>query len=123
MIRCVQIQLAIYVRILGDEKEKIRKLENEKTKLLSKINARQKETRNEQILASKVNEILKKYVSFELVLQKEGKNGYYSVKNIETGDIRSILALSTGEKNIIAFLYFLGKIKEYDNDSKKNNCV
>lgn len=108
-----------YIRILRDEKEKIRKLETEKTKLLSKINACQKETRNEQILASKVNEILKNYVSFELVLQKEGKNGYYSVKNIETGDIRSILELSTGEKNIIAFLYFLGKIKEYDNDSKK----
>lgn len=108
-----------YVQDVEDEKKKIKDLENQKKEILCKITECQEKTRNEQILANKINEILKNHVSFELVLQKDRKNGYYSVKNIETGDIRSIREISTGEKNIIAFLYFLGKIKEYGEALKK----
>ena len=105
---------------LKAKNKKLKKdLENQKREILYKITECQKKTRNEQILANKINEILKNHVSFELVLQKDRKNGYYSVKNIETGDIRSIREISTGEKNIIAFLYFLGKIKEYGEALKK----
>lgn len=39
-------------------------------------------------------------------------NGFYIVKDKNTGVIRKITEISTGEKNIIAFLYFLEKINE-----------
>lgn len=52
-------------------------------------------------------------VSFELEPCKdEDSNGIYKVKDVYTGEIRDITELSTGEKNIIAFLYFIEKLGE-----------
>lgn len=56
---------------------------------------------------------LKHMVSFELVhVEDDESRGFYRVKNSATGCERDITELSTGEKNVIAFLYFIEKIDE-----------
>ena len=81
----------------------------------------QSKTKNEAILAQRIKEKLHNMVSFELEPCKDEKShGVYKVKDIYTGEIRDITLLSTGEKNIIAFLYFLEKLNEVkDNISDK----
>ena len=45
-------------------------------------------------------------VSFELVhCENEDEKGYYMVRNVTNNDMRDVTQLSTGEKNIIAFLF------------------
>ena len=64
-------------------------------------------------------------VSFELVhVEDEDSKGFYRVKNTSTGEERDITELSTGEKNIIAFLYFIGKLNEIkETPSNKNKII
>lgn len=88
--------------------------------LQSKIEELQDSTKNEKILARNINKKLRHMVSFELVhCEDENQKGYYSVKNINTNETRDIIQLSTGEKNIIAFLYFLEKLKEIRTGERK----
>lgn len=88
--------------------------------LQSKIVELQDSTKNEKILARNINKKLRHMVSFELVhCEDENQKGYYSVKNSNTNEIRDIIQLSTGEKNIIAFLYFLEKLKEIRTGERK----
>lgn len=73
----------------------------------------QKDTKNEKKLADHINDKLKHMVSFELVhVEDEESKGFYRVKNTRTGFEREITELSTGEKNVIAFLYFIEKLDE-----------
>lgn len=78
-------------------------------------------TRDEKILADKINKILKNRVNFELVLADSDNdgNGYYNVKDTATGEIRDIDKLSTGEHNFIALLYFIGKVEAAGDTNKK----
>ena len=81
-------------------------------------------TKNEYKLALNINDKLKHMVSFELVHSntKDGK-GYYQVKSLLTSEIRDITRLSTGEKNIIAFLYFLEKLNEVKEVSVRRKKI
>lgn len=73
----------------------------------------QNDTKNEIILAENINKKLKHMVSFELVhVEDDESKGFYRVKNSLTGYEREITELSTGEKNVIAFLYFIEKLDE-----------
>lgn len=95
---------------LSDINFEIAKKEKELITLLS-------QTKSEKILADKINQELRLYVNFtlEYVEDTNEGNGFYQVKDKLTGNLRDIIHLSTGEKNIIAFLYFilkLGEIKE-----------
>lgn len=91
--------------------------------LFSKIVELQESTRNEKILARNINKKLRYMVSFELeYCVDENKMGYYLVKNIQTNETRDITQLSTGEKNIIAFLYFLEKLKEIKVGEQENKA-
>lgn len=77
------------------------------------ISILQSSTKNEIILAKNINAKLKHMVSFELVhVEDEGSKGFYRIKNSITGLQRDVTELSTGEKNIIAFLYFIEKLDE-----------
>ncbi|MBQ3559202.1 MAG: AAA family ATPase [Agathobacter sp.] len=77
------------------------------------IEVLQEETKSEKKLAENINRKLKNMVSFELVHCEDKKEkGFYIVKCLRTGKKRGIIDLSTGEKNIIAFLYFIEKLKE-----------
>lgn len=86
----------------------------EKTKMIQdEITRLQNATRNETRLAENINRKLNHMVSFELVhIEDEESKGFYRVKDSTTGCEREITELSTGEKNIIAFLYFIEKIDE-----------
>lgn len=97
----------------------IRELQNEIVDL-------QNETKSEKKLAENINKKLKNMVSFELVhCDREKEQGFYAVKCLRTGKQRDITELSTGEKNIIAFLYFIEKLEELpeENQEKKDRII
>ena len=101
---------------LDKENEKIDELKIDIEKLRSKIVDLQAKTKNEKILAEEINHKLRLYVNFDLeYLAEVGGEGHYQVKCKNTGEYRDITQLSTGEKNIIAFLYFIQKLNEVDN--------
>ncbi len=63
-------------------------------------------------------------VSFELIpIESEDGQGYYEVKSLIDSSVRDIRQLSTGEKNIIAFLYFVEKLNEVIPDAEKRLTV
>ncbi len=116
-------QLSILKGNLEDRKDEFNKEELKITgtdgldsvirKLNDDITELQNSTTSETLLATNINKKLYHMVSFELVPCKDEKSqGTYIVKDIYTGEKRNITELSTGEKNIIAFLYFMGKLKE-----------
>lgn len=98
------------------EKEKITGiggLNDEIKAIQNEINTLQNDTKNEILLAENINKKLRHMVSFELVhVEDEESKGFYRVKNVTTGREREITELSTGEKNVIAFLYFIEKLNE-----------
>lgn len=97
----------------GGIDEKISKLGKEISDLI-------KETKNEKKLAENINFKLKSMVSFELIpIESEDGQGYYEVKSLIDSSVRDIRQLSTGEKNIIAFLYFVEKLNEIIPDAEK----
>lgn len=103
---------------IGGLNEKIDSIQNE-------IITLQRKTISETQLADNINKKLKHMVSFELVhFQAEDSNGYYRVKDSVKDSIREITELSTGEKNIIAFLYFIEKLAEVkENPSNKPRII
>lgn len=86
------------------------------------ISSLQDQTKNENILAEHINKKLHHLVSFEIIHCAEQKeHGYYLVKDTRTNEARDITQLSTGEKNIIAFLYFIEKLDEVKNATSSQN--
>ncbi|MDO4689808.1 MAG: AAA family ATPase, partial [Fusobacterium sp.] len=82
------------------------------------------ETKNEKKLVEDINRKIKHYTSFELVHKEdiEGK-GFYNVKCLRTNEDREIDQISTGEKNIIAFLYFIEKLNEINEVETRNKLI
>lgn len=93
-------------------------------KLKEKIVKLQEGTKNEKLLAQNINKKLRHMVSFELEhCEDEEEKGYYLVKNIQTNVTRNITELSTGEKNIIAFLYFIEKLNEIQEEKTEKRKI
>lgn len=65
----------------------------------------------------RINKKLRLKVSWELDFYENENTGYYMVK--ERNKTRSVKKLSTGEKNIIAFLYFIEKLEEVRKDQNR----
>lgn len=102
--------------IIDNENKKIEELKDKVSQLKKEITELQSKTKNEKILVDEINKKLELYVNFELEYMEEAeKKGHYIVKCKSTGEHRNITQLSLGEKNIIAFLYFIQKINEIDN--------
>lgn len=103
-----------------DEKEG---KEKEKAGILKEIEELRAQTEDVSILAQHINGKLRGYVSFvlEYVGDREKKDGNYKIK--DEGGYRDVTTLSTGEKNIIAFLYFLEKLKEADHKGTRENKI
>lgn len=102
------------------KKDELTKKQQERTDLISK-------TKDEKKIAIKINELLKNMgvASFELALvedEDENQKGQYQIKGHD-GNMRQITALSKGEKNIIAFLYFIFDLERTDGDSKPRIVV
>ena len=83
-----------------------------------------KGTISEEILAENINKNLKDYVDFELIYCGAKNNkGYYQVKDLQTVEVREITKLSKGEKNIIAFLYFLETLDDINKKTNKQRVI
>lgn len=90
------------------------------------------ETRDEEKIANKINITLGKmgFSSFrlELVHNEEGQKGQYQIRGHKTPDgkegaLRTIEKLSKGEKNIIAFLYFVFSLEAAESWMKPKVIV
>lgn len=83
-----------------------------------------RETQSTEKLVNNINAKLEGVTNFKLVLQKNDaeKLEYYEIKNTE-GEVRRIEELSTGEKNLIAFLYFLESLQSIEDYNKKKVII
>ncbi|MEG0416023.1 MAG: AAA family ATPase [Erysipelothrix sp.] len=123
--------------LAGTQKQYLDEIEIEKSRITGKdgldnkiealndaIKSLKMQTKNEELLAININDKLKHSVSFELVHQKVGiEQGYYQVKCLRTNDLRDATQLSTGEKNIISFLYFIEKLNEIREHSSAEKRI
>lgn len=78
--------------------------------------------RDEKKLAEEISVKLRNLVSFELEYipaDEENGKGMYKIRDVHTDKIRNVTELSTGEKNIIAFLYFIGKLHEFNEGEER----
>lgn len=80
------------------------------------------QTKDEEIVAKKINRLLASMgvLSFSLKLVSEtgdNQKGQYQIQGYN-GEIRPITNLSRGEKNIIAFLYFVFSLESIDKNDK-----
>ena len=109
-IREVQKQIK---RIRSD----ISNLEESIKKLIAK-------TKSTELLVQNVNQKLEGIASFKLTLQSSNQREveYYEIQNNE-GVVRPITQLSTGEKNLIAFLYFLESLNSLECRDKAKLIV
>ena len=69
----------------------------------------------------RINKKLRLKVSWELDHVDNQNLGYYRIK--EGNQYRSVKQLSTGEKNVIAFLYFIERLEEVKEGRKKNKII
>lgn len=99
------------IKIEGD----VSNIDNEISKLIS-------QTQSTERLVININEKLKDITNFSLVLQCNDDIEYYEVIN-RNGDIRPIDQLSTGEKNLIAFLYFIEALETEENRQQSKIIV
>lgn len=104
-------------------KQEIENLNAEKLNLNQEILELKASSKNEEKLATEINKRLAIHVNFNLLHCKDGQNGCYRVKDKQTGKVRDVKQLSTGEKNIIAFLYFLEKLEELNSGIAKKKKV
>lgn len=122
-----KITTQITYQNLKSEKEKIEGKGGlgEQIRLIEKnISSLQAQTKNEQLLAEHINQNLGNLVPFEIVHHSDklaSERGYYVVQDRSTRKIRNVTKLSSGEKNIIAFLYFIEKLDAIDEKNKDTN--
>lgn len=89
----------------------INKLKNDKTEKL-------KMTKNEQLAADFINKYLGDYFRLEKISNQHN----YIVKNID-GTTRPVSTLSKGEKNIVAFLWFIKNLENIELNNNKKKIV
>lgn len=84
------------------------------------------EARSERLAVQKMNHCLDDLgnQSFKLkyVPNSSGQNGLYRVSD-QNGTTRGISQLSTGEKNLVAFLYFMNSLESAKTDDAKERVV
>lgn len=82
-------------------------------------------TVDEELAADYINKLIKGLgnQSFTLVRDEQnGENGLYVIRDYQ-GHIRGINTLSTGEKNIVAFLWFINNLKNINLISAKPQVI
>ena len=109
-----------YIRIkreFDDKQLELDKLEKELNSLLSS-------SVDESIAAERINKYLRGLgeQSFQLILVEGEQKGQYAVQDMQ-GNKRSISTLSTGEKNIVAFLWFMLDLENPDKLTEKQRII
>ena len=100
--------------------------ENEKEKLeqnLAEYRSRidKLKPKAEKQAIERINKKLRLKVSWELDYVDNENLGYYRIKEGER--YRSVKQLSTGEKNVIAFLYFIERLEEVKEGRRKKKII
>ncbi|WP_239751161.1 AAA family ATPase [Mammaliicoccus sp. H-M34] len=110
------------------EKEMQQNFDNQQNKL-SNEEQKLKELISKTVDESKAAENINKFLinlgnqSFTLINVKEGEQkGQYNIKGHDNVP-RDIETLSTGEKNIVAFLWFISKLEDNDIETKDNTII
>ena len=113
-----------YKTEIENKEKEIIKLNNEINNLNLEINKLEAQTKNEKKLVENINKKIRHYTSFELVHKEDTEGeGFYSVKCLRTNEDRDITQISTGEKNIIALLYFIEKLNEINEVRARNKLI
>ncbi|WP_422803518.1 AAA family ATPase [Streptococcus sp. FT1-106] len=113
-------------KFVQEEKSKVDSILNVISSHKSKIKSLQEKTRSETKLAEDINKKLWLYVPFQLEHVPNDENkGSYKIKNKQPFDegYREVDTLSKGEKNIIAFLYFLEKLNEIGSQQSEKIII
>lgn len=105
-------------------------LNTKKVELQQKLDERKRlviQTRDEEKIAVSINKLLSNMgvASFSLMLVSddvENQKGQYRIKG-HNDQLRPVTHLSKGEKNIIAFLYFLFSLEGIGSDNKQKIIV
>lgn len=106
--------------------DKIDELEENLGRKKKNIEKLLEDTKNTEILANNINKKIKGTVNFRLCRKEENGQEFYEVKEeIDGGEeiTRPITKLSDGEKNIIAFLYFIESLNELDKKDREKIIV
>jgi len=122
-----QINIATLQALVTEVKNEY---DNKKKAIELKKNERNEliiQTKDERIIATKINGLLANMgvASFSLELvddDEEKQKGQYKIRGYNN-ILRSIYDLSKGEKNIIAFLYFLFALETNNGDSRQQIIV
>lgn len=114
-------QLSILKSLMDSKKEEIEKIKEDIRGKKEDIKDLISKTKNEQLAATKINQLLKQFginsFSLELVQNPDNKQkGQYQILGYN-GKLRNVENLSRGEMNIVAFLYFIFKLDEEGNSS------
>lgn len=103
---------------IKNEDRNIQSLEENRAKLLL-------ETQNEERAVQEINKLLQNLGNqgFTLFLKNsENDNGMYGIKDY-SGKERDIETLSTGEKNIVGFLWFLLSLNDLRNSNNREQII
>ena len=123
----VEIERITVLKSEKEEKELVySQKEDEKKKLEQNIAEYRSQVdklkpKAEKQAIERINKKLRLKVSWELDHVGNENLGYYRIK--EGDKYRSVKQLSTGEKNIIAFLYFIERLEEVKEGRKKNKII
>lgn len=123
----VQIERLTVLKSEKEEKELVYSQKEDKKKELeqnladyrSQVDKLKPKAEKEAI--ERINKKLRLKVSWELDHVDDDNLGYYRIKEGER--YRSVKQLSTGEKNVIAFLYFIERLEEVKEGSRKKKII
>lgn len=106
-------------------KDTIEDYEKEKGEKQKEINKQLSKTKNTGILAKNINKKLENYTNFTLERKDDQGREFYEIKEKIEGEekTRSVVELSTGEKNIVALLYFIESLNDSENNSNKPKFI
>lgn len=111
------------IKKIADEIDGLEENLDRKKKKIEKL---LENTKNTEILANNINKKIKDTVNFRLCRKEENGREFYEIKEkIDGGEeiTRPITKLSDGEKNIIAFLYFIESLNELGKKDREKIIV
>ena len=110
------------IKLVKDTIEGYEKKQKEKQE---EIDKQLSKTKNTGILAKNINKKLKNYTNFTLERKDDQGREFYEIKEkIEDEEkTRPVEELSTGEKNIVALLYFIESLNDSENGSDKPKFI
>lgn len=110
------------IKLVKDTIEGYEKKQKEKQE---EIDKQLSKTKNTGILAKNINKKLENYTNFTLERKDDQGREFYEIKEkIEDEEkTRPVEELSTGEKNIVALLYFIESLNDSENGSDKPKFI